>query len=113
MIVAGVMSGTSADGINVAILRVGGKDAAIRFSMLGSGEYAYPAAVRKAILAVMNASSAKVADISRLNFLLAELYANAVLATMRESGVPKIDLAGCHGQTIYHQGEAADFLGKK
>ncbi|MCU1284788.1 MAG: hypothetical protein JWO13_1138 [Acidobacteriales bacterium] len=113
MIVAGVMSGTSADGINVALLRVGGKDAALRFAMLGSGEYPYPAAVRRAILSLMNSPAAKVADISRLNFLLAELYANAVLATMRESGVPKVDLVGCHGQTIYHQGEAADFLGKK
>src|SRR4051812_17612894 len=99
MIVAGVMSGTSADGINVALVRVGGKGAALRFSMLGSGEYPYPAGVRKAVLALMNARSASVADISRLNFLLAELYGSAVLATMRETGVPKVDLIGCHGQT--------------
>src|SRR3954451_17270741 len=112
MIVAGVMSGTSADGINVALVRVDGKGAALRFRLLGSGEFPYPAAVRSAILKLMNARSASVADISRLNFLLAELYARAVLATMREFGVPKIDLAGCHGQTIYHQGESAQFLGQ-
>ena len=49
MIVAGVMSGTSADGINVALLRVDGKGAALRFSLLGSREIPYPAAVRKAM----------------------------------------------------------------
>src|SRR5204863_1522361 len=45
-----VMSGTSADGINVVLLRVGGKGAALRFGLLGTGEFPYPAAVRSAIL---------------------------------------------------------------
>ncbi|MCU1307715.1 MAG: hypothetical protein JWN45_2410 [Acidobacteriaceae bacterium] len=113
MIVAGVMSGTSADGINVALVRIVGKGPALRFSLLGHSETPYPVVVRKAILSLMNARTAKVADISRLNFLLGELYADAVLTAMREFGVPKIDLVGCHGQTIYHQGESAAFLGRK
>lgn len=111
MIVAGVMSGTSADGINVAIVRVLGRGAAIRFSVLAEGQFEYPAAVRKAVLAVMNAPAAKVADISRLNFVLGKLYADAVLATKKRHGVQKLELIGCHGQTIYHQGEAAAYLG--
>jgi anhydro-N-acetylmuramic acid kinase len=113
MIVAGVMSGTSADGINVALVRIMGQGSAIRFSLLGHSEFTYPPKVRKSILALMNARDAKVADISRLNFHLGELYSDAILATMRQTGVHKIDLVGCHGQTIYHQGESADFLGKK
>jgi anhydro-N-acetylmuramic acid kinase len=53
-----------------------------------------------------------VADLARLNFLLGELYADAVLATERQFRV-KADLVGCHGQTLYHQGEAQAFLGRK
>jgi anhydro-N-acetylmuramic acid kinase len=60
----------------------------------------------------MNAQSASVADLSRLNFLLGELYADAVLATQKRFRV-KADLVGCHGQTIYHQGESAPYLGRR
>jgi len=119
--VAGVMSGTSADGINVALVRIKspvrtGKTTssldAPRFRLLAHEEYPYPQAVREAVLTAMNATRASVADLARLNFLLGELYANAVLATARKYSV-KIDLVGCHGQTIYHQGERETFLGKK
>ncbi len=60
----------------------------------------------------MNASSASVADLARLNFLLGELYADAVLATQRQFRV-KAELVGCHGQTLYHQGDPQLFLGRK
>jgi len=60
----------------------------------------------------MNATSARVADLARLDFLLGELYADAVLAAQRQFRV-KADLVGCHGQTLYHQGEAQAFLGRK
>jgi anhydro-N-acetylmuramic acid kinase len=53
-----------------------------------------------------------VADLARLNFLLAELYADAILTTQRRFRL-KAELVGCHGQTLYHQGEAARFLGRK
>ncbi len=129
MIVAGVMSGTSADGINVALVRVADTATAQRgigcwphairgeasddtFELLGHAEYSYPEEVRGAVLAAMNASRASVADLARLNFLLGELYADAVLATERRFRV-KADLVGCHGQTLYHQGEAQNFLGRK
>src|ERR1035438_3934537 len=60
----------------------------------------------------MNASQASVADLARLNCFLGELYADAVLATQRQFRV-KADLVGCHGQTLYHQGQAQPFLGRK
>src|SRR5258706_2586588 len=113
MIVAGIMSGTSADGINVAIVRMLGSGASLRFHLLGHSEYPYPAQVRSRVLAAMNATSASVADLSRLNFLLSELYADAVRKCISEHKIASIDLIGCHGQTIYHQGEAADFLARK
>ena len=114
MVVAGVMSGTSADGINVALVRLGsaGDPNSHVFTLLGNAEYSYPAKVRAAVLSAMNAKQASVADLSRLNFLLGEVYADAVLATQRRFRV-KADLVGCHGQTLYHQGEAQAFLGRR
>ena len=120
MIVAGVMSGTSADGINVALVQIGAGAAGSRgrgrrrhmIKLLGHSEYPYPAKVRAAVLAAMNAPAASVADLARLNFLLGELYADAVLATARRFRV-KVGLVGCHGQTLYHQGEPQAFLGRK
>lgn len=113
MIVAGVMSGTSADGINVAIVRLLGSGVNVRFSLLAEGQFEYPAGVRKAVLAAMNASAARVADLSRLNFILGDLYADAVLAVKKRHHIGRLDLIGCHGQTIYHQGEPHRFLGSK
>ncbi|MGH9565899.1 MAG: anhydro-N-acetylmuramic acid kinase, partial [Candidatus Angelobacter sp.] len=110
MIVAGIMSGTSADGINVALVRITGADGR-EINLVGHAEYAYPTQVRCAVLNAMNSRSAAVADLSRLNFLLAELYAEAVLNTQKKFRT-RAGLVGCHGQTIYHQGEAAKFLGK-
>jgi anhydro-N-acetylmuramic acid kinase len=116
MIVAGVMSGTSADGINVALVRVTasspGRAGTPRLHFLAHAEYPYPKQVRRAVLTTMNSSNASVANLARLNFLLAELYADAVLATQRRFHL-KAELVGCHGQTLYHQGEAARFLGRK
>lgn len=129
MIVAGVMSGTSADGINVALVRIGesgasntqgasGSAEGLRgggrhmIKLLGHAEYSYPAKVRAAVLAAMNAESARVADLARLNFLLGELYADAVLSSQRQFQV-KAELVGCHGQTLYHQGEPRPFFGRK
>jgi anhydro-N-acetylmuramic acid kinase len=126
MIVAGVMSGTSADGINVALIRVmsprtmwmratrprAAGSARLAFKFLAQAEYPYPKPIRQAVLEAMNATRAGVANLASLNFLLAELYAEAVLATQRRFRL-KAELIGCHGQTLYHQGEPANFLGRK
>jgi anhydro-N-acetylmuramic acid kinase len=124
MIIAGVMSGTSADGINVALVRFASSDKGRArgssphehtnsdFTLLAHEAYPFPAPVRRAILAMMNAELAHVADLARLNFLLGELYAEAVAKTARKHRA-KLDLVGCHGQTLYHQGVAERFLGRK
>src|SRR5271165_1794174 len=115
MIVAGVMSGTSADGIDVALVRLDAASSSRArtpgLHLLAHAQYPYPKQVRRAVLAAMNSSKASVADLARLNFLLAELYADALLATQRRFRV-KAELIGCHGQTLYHQGEPAKFLGR-
>lgn len=114
MIVAGVMSGTSADGINVALVRIrkSRSSAGQGIELIGHRELPYPRGVRAAVLGAMNANCARVADLARLNSLLGELYADAVLATQRRFR-RQVDLVGCHGQTLYHQGERQEFLGKK
>jgi anhydro-N-acetylmuramic acid kinase len=124
MIVAGVMSGTSADGINVALVRFASDESgrasrpsphehlSSDFKLLAHEEYPFPAGVRRAILEMMNAELARVADLARLNFLLGELYAEAVAKTARNHRM-KVDLVGCHGQTLYHQGVAERFLGRR
>ena len=111
MIVAGVMSGTSADGIDVALVRIVGKGSTLRLRLIAHDHFDYPSAVRKAVLAAMNARSGRVADLARLSFLLGELYAEAVAKAVKNQSVA-IDLVGCHGQTLYHQGTAAGFLGR-
>jgi anhydro-N-acetylmuramic acid kinase len=112
VIVAGVMSGTSADGINVALTRIQGRGFRSRLELLAHYQFPYPADVRRTVLATMNAASANVADLSRLNFLLGELYADAVRAAQRRARL-ECQLVGCHGQTIYHQGIAKPFLGRR
>ena len=99
MRVAGVMSGTSLDGIDVAIVEVrGGRVAAIGFQSTP-----YTAEMRRAILDVSNATTTT-REISRLNFALGELYARAVERACGRFG--PVELVGCHGQTIYHEGRA-------
>lgn len=100
MRIAGIMSGTSLDGIDVAIVDITGRN----IRPVAHLTTPYPAPVRAAILAVSNAET-NTAAISRLNFQLGELYAKAVIAACRRKKIPleSIDLIGCHGQTIYHE----------
>ena len=86
------MSGTSADGINVALVHIDEPrrsrettaQSRASFQLIGHAEYSYPKKVRAAVLAAMNATRASVADLARLNFLLGELYADAILATQHQ-----------------------------
>jgi anhydro-N-acetylmuramic acid kinase len=98
MRIAGIMSGTSLDGIDVAIVETGGRE---RVRMLGFQTTAYPAAMRRRLLSVSNAAT-HAGEISRLHFELGELYARAANRAMRSFG--RVELIGCHGQTIFHEG---------
>jgi len=103
--VAGLISGTSIDGIDVAVIDI--DDSAL--TTIVSKTIPYPPEVRAAILSVSNAQT-HTAAIARLNFLLGELFADAV----HYSGVPleSIELIGSHGQTIFHEGDPIDYLGR-
>ena len=112
MIVAGVMSGTSADGIDVALVRISGEPQAPKIQLREHEHFRYPATVRRAVLAAMNAQAARVADLARLNFLLGDLYSEAVAKLCALHRI-RVELVGCHGQTLYHQGELSSFLGRR
>ena len=101
MRIAGIMSGTSLDGIDVAIIDF----ADGRVQTLGHATTPYPTEVRARILAVSNADC-HTREISRLGYVLAELYAAAVRETCSGAGIALESLAavGCHGQTVYHEG---------
>lgn len=111
MIVAGVMSGTSADGVDVAICRVSPEAKGMpRIKVVAHHAMKYPAELRKAVLTAMDAKNTSAAELSRLNWRLGEVYAEAVEAAGREASV-RPQLIACHGQTIYHQGAATKYLG--
>jgi anhydro-N-acetylmuramic acid kinase len=103
--VAGLISGTSVDGIDVAVIDIGDG-----IHVVATATVPYPPEVRAAILSVSNAA-AHTGTIARLNFLLGELFAEA----LQETGVPlrSIELIGSHGQTIFHEGEPVKFLGRQ
>jgi anhydro-N-acetylmuramic acid kinase len=67
MIVAGIMSGTSADGIDVALMRIASGKLRPRLTLLAHEGFAFPAALRRAVLAAMNATSTSTAELARLN----------------------------------------------
>jgi anhydro-N-acetylmuramic acid kinase len=111
MIVAGVMSGTSADGIDVALVRIAPVKGWPKLTLLAHEGFRYPAALRKAVLVAMNAKSTSTAELARLNWRLGIAYAEAVKATIARHKL-KVELVGCHGQTLYHQARTASYAGK-
>jgi anhydro-N-acetylmuramic acid kinase len=123
MTVAGIMSGTSADGIDVAVVRISqshpsrkNKDAARVghpiLKLLAHEAFPYPKALRRAVLDAMNANSISTAELARLNWRLGIAYAEAVEETLRRHNV-RLDLMGCHGQTLYHQARAETYARRK
>jgi len=95
MIVAGMISGTSVDGIDIAIVEIRGR----RIETLAHGSVPYPPPLRARILAVSNADT-HTREISRLNFEIGERFAAAFERVAR--GL-RVELIGSHGQTIYHE----------
>ena len=93
MRVAGIMSGTSLDGIDVAVIDIHKNS----MDVVETRSVDYSPEMRDAILAVSNTDTTTAA-ISELNFRLGELYAEAL------AGLVGLELVGCHGQTVYHQG---------
>ncbi len=111
MTVAGVMSGTSADGIDVAVVRIAPGKLRPKLTLLAHEAFPFPAALRRKVLAAMNAESTSTAELGRLNWRLGMAYAEAVTATVKRHKV-ELDLIGCHGQTLYHQARPRAYAGR-
>ena len=114
MLVLGVMSGTSADGIDVALVRISGAPPHLNAKLLGHASSKLPTALRKEILRVAEQHPISAGDLSQLNFRLGEAFAEASLAACRQFRISprRIALVGSHGQTIFHQGKPNSFCGR-
>jgi anhydro-N-acetylmuramic acid kinase len=112
MTVAGVMSGTSADGIDVALVEIRPNRGSLKLKLIAHQAFPFTSALRQAVLSAMDAKSTSTAELARLNWRLGQAYAEAVRATLKRNPV-NLQLIGCHGQTIYHQAVPAMYAGRK
>jgi len=98
--VAGLMSGTSADGVDAAIVDI----APGRVRVVAFATIPYRPALRRQVLDLAHAETARVDDLCRLNFALGEVFADALmrLAKRNRIALGSIDLVGSHGQTVRH-----------
>jgi anhydro-N-acetylmuramic acid kinase len=113
MLVLGLMSGTSADGIDVALARISGAPPSLNARLLGQTSFEFPHPLRKEILRVAEQQPICAGELSQLNFRLGRIFAEAALAACGRFRVsPKrVSLIGSHGQTIFHQGLATRYFG--
>jgi anhydro-N-acetylmuramic acid kinase len=114
MLVIGMMSGTSADGIDVALAEVRGGPPRLRCRLLHHTTMRMQPAVRTEVLRIAEGATCTAGEISQLNFRLGGAFADAAVAACKEFRVAlsRVKLIGSHGQTIFHQGRAVPFLGK-
>lgn len=104
-LVAGLMSGTSLDGIDVALVKITGSGVHSQIKQIAFKTVGYEPAVRRSIREACQPAASNAAMICSLNFVLGELFAQAVADICRDAGITlaELDLIGSHGQTIWHQ----------
>ena len=108
-LVAGIMSGTSVDGVDVALVRLEGHGPHLEWSVEAFASFPFREDLRDALLAMGEAETVRLDDLTRAHARLAHAYADAVLAL---SGGARPDLVGCHGQTVRHLPEPEPFCGE-
>ena len=113
-LIVGLMSGTSADGIDAALVRVSGSGVGTHLTQLAFGAYPYPAGLRNIILQNSLPGTGSVDLLCELNVLIAHFFADAVKKIARKARVrlSDIDLIGSHGQTVHHLPEPKRIFGK-
>jgi anhydro-N-acetylmuramic acid kinase len=108
----GLMSGTSMDGIDAALVRLAGPAEKPRVRLLAFVTLPYPPEVRRWIMHVAAGYGVTAGEVSQLNFLLGELFAKAALRVCRAARVSprRLSFIGSHGQTVFHQGRPESVL---
>jgi anhydro-N-acetylmuramic acid kinase len=114
MLVLGIMSGTSADGIDVALAQIHGAPPKLKTQLLKHASRRMPDALRKEVLRIAEGAPSTAGEISQLNFRLGMAFADAAVSACREFRVAlsRVELIGSHGQTVFHQGSPVSFLGR-
>lgn len=114
-IAIGLMSGTSADGIDAAVVELRGCGTDTRVRQLGFITLPFSDEARQKILQVAGGAPLDSREICLLNFYLGGLSADACLEACRAAGIQPgdVDFVGSHGQTIWHEPAGADYLGRK
>lgn len=109
--VVGLMSGTSVDGIDAALVEITGEPTDGNVKLIAFENNPFPDAVRNMIISLFDTKHANVEQVGYMNILLGELYAKAVFSVVNKAGlqISDIDFIGSHGQTIYHQPEVCTF----
>ena len=102
--IIGLMSGTSVDGIDAAIVEITGHTLETEVDLLAFETFPFPLGVPQRILALCHPDTGRVDDICEMNFYIGHLFAEAVKHILQKSGMRAndIDLIGSHGQTIHH-----------
>jgi anhydro-N-acetylmuramic acid kinase len=114
LLVLGLMSGTSADAIDVALAKIFGAPPHLSAQLLNHTSINFPQAIRKEILRVAEQQPISAGELSQLNFCLGEVFAEAALTSCKRFHIAtkKVALIGSHGQTIFHQGKPVPCLGR-
>ena len=109
--VAGLMSGTSADGVDAAIIDIDRRS----HKLIAHDMFPFPKSVHAAILDLCEPSTSRVDDICHYNFVLGRLFADALIKLCQQNKIAlnTIDLIGSHGQTIYHNPSGRRFANKR
>ncbi|GAB4572300.1 MAG: anhydro-N-acetylmuramic acid kinase [Anaerolineae bacterium] len=104
MRIIGLMSGTSADGIDAALCEITGAPPDISARILAAHSQPYPATLQDRILRQIQPETSRVDELSELNALLGEAFAQAALALLAAHDLTpdEVDLIGSHGQTVWH-----------
>lgn len=105
MKIVGLISGTSADGIDVALCEITGAPPALEARILHAISHPYPDALQARVLNAIRPGNADTVEVCMLNAALGEQFAAAALAVVASAGIQPdaIDLIGSHGQTVWHQ----------
>ena len=114
-LVVGLMSGTSADGVDAVLCRITGHGVGTKVQQLAFVSPSYSSEVHDRIIRIAKGDFGGTKEICLMNFYLTEMFTDAVLMLCEKAGIlpSQIDLIGTHGQTVYHIPVEEEYLGKK